>query len=228
MASNSSAPTSITALLPPSLDLPPHLSAHKYFFVCTLTVAAWDTLVLSPRTWKLLRLQGWPLLKIIYHFIRVFMPIEFAIVGTSLSHLFPSYLPFTNIPSRRFLRYEVYGNAMPAFLPLRTYLHSYSHLSVLFGPCHPYQRHLPKQLRSQVRHVGSVRMSSHRNGRYMRFLPSHAPPIPILALLLRSRLHRRTQVRRQSSSRFLLGPPHSALHRILPPRRSPLRAISKR
>jgi hypothetical protein len=80
MASNSSTPD-ITKLLPPSLDLPPHLSAHKYFFVCTLTVAAWDTLVLSPRTWRLLRMKGWPMLKIIYHFIRLFMPIEFAIVG---------------------------------------------------------------------------------------------------------------------------------------------------
>jgi len=73
----------ITNLLPPSLDLPPHLSAHKYFFVCTLTVAAWDTLVLSPRTWKLLRATGWPLLKIIYHFIRILMPVEFAIVAVA-------------------------------------------------------------------------------------------------------------------------------------------------
>jgi len=82
MASNSSTPD-ITKLLPPSLDLPPHLSAHKYFFVCTLTVAAWDTLVLSPRTWRLLRMKGWPMLKIIYHFIRLFMPIEFAIVAVA-------------------------------------------------------------------------------------------------------------------------------------------------
>ncbi|KAJ7644093.1 hypothetical protein FB45DRAFT_783874 [Roridomyces roridus] len=67
--------------LPPSLDLSPHLSAHKYFLVCTLTVAAWDTLVLSPRTWRLWRNGGWPVLKIIFHFMRVFMPIEFAIVA---------------------------------------------------------------------------------------------------------------------------------------------------
>lgn len=67
--------------LPPSLDLPPHLSAHKYFFVCTLTVAAWDTLVLSPRTWKLFRTKEWPVLKILFHFMRLFMPIEFTIVG---------------------------------------------------------------------------------------------------------------------------------------------------
>jgi len=71
----------IAALLPNSLKLSPHLSAHKYFFVCALTVAAWDTLVLSPRTWKLLRSKEWPPLKIIYHFIRLFMPIEFIIVA---------------------------------------------------------------------------------------------------------------------------------------------------
>ncbi|KAF8635996.1 hypothetical protein AX15_000158 [Amanita polypyramis BW_CC] len=69
--------------LPPSLDLPARLSAHKYFFVCTLTVAAWDTLVLSPRTWRLTRTQGWPLLKIILHFLRFFMPIEFIIVAVA-------------------------------------------------------------------------------------------------------------------------------------------------
>ncbi|KAG7443061.1 uncharacterized protein BT62DRAFT_996214 [Guyanagaster necrorhizus] len=69
--------------LPASLDLPPHLSAHKYFFVCTLTVAAWDTLVLSPRTWKLFRTPEWPVLKILFHFMRLFMPIEFTIVGVA-------------------------------------------------------------------------------------------------------------------------------------------------
>lgn len=83
MSGNSTGTPDITDLLPPSLDLPPHLSAHKYFFVCTLTVAAWDTLVLSPRTWRLLRMKGWPMLKIIYHFIRLFMPIEFAIVAVA-------------------------------------------------------------------------------------------------------------------------------------------------
>jgi len=72
---------SIIDLLPPSLKLPPHLSAHKYFFVCALTVAAWDTLVLSPRTWKLVRTKEWPPMKIMYHFIRLFMPIEFIIVA---------------------------------------------------------------------------------------------------------------------------------------------------
>ena len=69
--------------LPPSLDLPPHLSAQKYFFVCTLTVAAWDTLVLSPRSWRLLKSKGWPFLKIAYNFLRIFMPVEFTIVGVA-------------------------------------------------------------------------------------------------------------------------------------------------
>ncbi|KAG7088482.1 hypothetical protein E1B28_012470 [Marasmius oreades] len=69
--------------LPASLDLPPHLSAHKYFFVCTLTVAAWDTLVLSPRTWRLMKTKDWPLLKILFHFLRLFMPIEFTIVAVA-------------------------------------------------------------------------------------------------------------------------------------------------
>ncbi|KAI0785233.1 hypothetical protein C8Q75DRAFT_723082 [Abortiporus biennis] len=70
-------------LLPPSLNLPPHLSAHKYFFVCTLTVAAWDTLVLSPRAWRLFRTKEWPILKIIFHVLRFYMPIEFTIVGVA-------------------------------------------------------------------------------------------------------------------------------------------------
>jgi hypothetical protein len=74
----------IMDLLPPSLNLPTHLSAHKYFFVCTLTVLAWDTLVLAPRSWKLLRTKGWPVLKIIYNIIRIFLPTEFIIVGERL------------------------------------------------------------------------------------------------------------------------------------------------
>ena len=69
--------------LPNELNLPPHLSAHKYFLVCTLTVAAWDTLVLSPRTWRLLRMPGWPVLKILFHFLRVWMPAEFVIVAVA-------------------------------------------------------------------------------------------------------------------------------------------------
>ena len=70
-------------LLPNSLHLPAHLSAHKYFFVCTLTVAAWDTLVLSPRSWKLLKSEGWPVLKAIFFILRILMPVEFTIVGMS-------------------------------------------------------------------------------------------------------------------------------------------------
>ncbi|KAF7314228.1 hypothetical protein MKEN_00895200 [Mycena kentingensis (nom. inval.)] len=101
--------------LPNSLNLSPHLSAHKYFLVCTLTgmsiqkarrcrvlhlvgptrlprpsrlpvltfpsVAAWDTLVLSPRTWRLMRNGEWSILKGLFHFLRIFMPIEFTIVA---------------------------------------------------------------------------------------------------------------------------------------------------
>lgn len=74
----------LSQILPPYLNLPPHLSAHKYFFVCTLTVAAWDTLVLSPRTWRLLKTKEWPPLKLLFHFLRLFMPIEFTIVGEYL------------------------------------------------------------------------------------------------------------------------------------------------
>ncbi|KAJ7134574.1 hypothetical protein C8R44DRAFT_697199 [Mycena epipterygia] len=69
--------------LPNSLNLSPHLSAHKYFLVCTLTVAAWDTLVLSPRTWRLMRTGEWPVLKVLFHFMRVFMPVEFAVVAVA-------------------------------------------------------------------------------------------------------------------------------------------------
>jgi len=69
--------------LPNELNLSPHLSAHKYFLVCTLTVAAWDTLVLSPRTWRLLKTPGWPALKVLFHFLRLFMPVEFIVVAVA-------------------------------------------------------------------------------------------------------------------------------------------------
>lgn len=82
-STNGTDPTGGIPALPDSLNLPPHLSAHKYFFVCTLTVAAWDTLVLSPRSYRLLRTKEWPLLKIAFHFLRVFMPVEFTIVGVA-------------------------------------------------------------------------------------------------------------------------------------------------
>lgn len=76
---------SVNAELPNSLNLPPHLSAQKYFLVCTLTVAAWDTLVLSPRTWRLIKTPGWPVLKVLFHFLRVFMPLEFVVVGKNVA-----------------------------------------------------------------------------------------------------------------------------------------------
>jgi len=74
---------SLAAALPPSLNLPHRLSAHKYFMVCTLTVAAWDTLVLSPRTWRLMKTPGWPALKILFHFLRVWVPAEFIVVAVA-------------------------------------------------------------------------------------------------------------------------------------------------
>jgi energy-converting hydrogenase Eha subunit C len=70
-------------LLPSYLNLPPHLSAHKYFFVCTLTVAAWDTLVLSPRSWPLMKTKEWPVLKIVFQVLRYLMPVEFIIVAVA-------------------------------------------------------------------------------------------------------------------------------------------------
>ena len=72
---------SISQSLPPSINLPPHLSAHKYFLVCTLTVAAWDVLVLSPRTWRLFYKPGLSPLKTLYHTIRMWVMIEYIIVG---------------------------------------------------------------------------------------------------------------------------------------------------
>jgi len=72
---------SVNQLLPPSINLPPHLSAHKYFLVCTLTVAAWDVLVLSPRTWRLFYKPGLSALKTLYHTIRMWVVIEYIIVG---------------------------------------------------------------------------------------------------------------------------------------------------
>ena len=83
--------------LPNSLRLPPRLSAHKYFFVCTLTVAAWDTLVLSPKSWTLFRMEGWPILKTIFFFLRFFMPAEFIVVGMSLFSLVFIYLRRYNV-----------------------------------------------------------------------------------------------------------------------------------
>ncbi|TFY81951.1 hypothetical protein EWM64_g2071, partial [Hericium alpestre] len=81
MGDTAAAPPAIS--IPNSLNLPPHLSAQKYFFVCSLTVLAWDTIVLSPRTWRLLRQDGWPILKVLHMFLTVFLPIEFTIVGVA-------------------------------------------------------------------------------------------------------------------------------------------------
>ncbi|KAJ7101370.1 hypothetical protein B0H15DRAFT_815847 [Mycena belliarum] len=67
--------------LPNSLLMSPHLIAHKYIFVCSLTVAAWDTLVLSRRTLRLMRTGEWSILKVLSYFLRALMPIEFALVA---------------------------------------------------------------------------------------------------------------------------------------------------
>ncbi|KIJ61108.1 hypothetical protein HYDPIDRAFT_64614, partial [Hydnomerulius pinastri MD-312] len=67
--------------LPPSLNLPAHLSAQKYFFVCTLTVLAWDTLVLTPRSYKLGRTKTWPALKALYYFLQVWVLADFIVTG---------------------------------------------------------------------------------------------------------------------------------------------------
>ncbi|KZV61034.1 hypothetical protein PENSPDRAFT_659197 [Peniophora sp. CONT] len=75
--------TIVPSDLPNSLNLSPHLSAHKYFYVCTLTVAAWDSLVLSPRTYKLWKTDGWPILKSLFFLLRLLMPAEFVIVGVA-------------------------------------------------------------------------------------------------------------------------------------------------
>ncbi|KIY46520.1 hypothetical protein FISHEDRAFT_47191 [Fistulina hepatica ATCC 64428] len=87
--------------LPSSLNLSEHLSAYKYFMVCSLTVAAWDSLVLSPRTWRLLKSEGWPVLKILFHFMRLLMPIEFTIVGVAFFDT-----SFSQSQCRRFYLFE--------------------------------------------------------------------------------------------------------------------------
>ncbi|KAG6333358.1 hypothetical protein ID866_5734 [Astraeus odoratus] len=78
MSSNSTVP------LPPSLDLPPHLSAQKYFFVCALTVLSWDTLVLSPRSYKLSKSKTWPALKALYYFLQFWVVTDYVVTGESI------------------------------------------------------------------------------------------------------------------------------------------------
>jgi hypothetical protein len=78
MAANSTSPP-----LPNSLNLPPHLSAQKYFYVCTLTVLAWDTLVLTPRSYRLGRTKAWPALKALYYFLQIWVLSDFVATGRS-------------------------------------------------------------------------------------------------------------------------------------------------
>lgn len=39
--------------------------------------------VLSPRSWTLLKSEGWPVMKILFHFLRIFVPLEFIVVGVA-------------------------------------------------------------------------------------------------------------------------------------------------
>ena len=131
---------------PSSLDLPPHLSAQKYFFVCTLTVAAWDTLVLSPRTWRLLKTPGWPVLKVLFHFLRVFMPLELVVVGEiclrivefSSSSPQPCFIPavafFDTKWSQSVTPYHIYSLILASCLLFSPRLARNSFFSNLFVP----------------------------------------------------------------------------------------------
>ncbi|KAG9315485.1 hypothetical protein JVU11DRAFT_3098 [Chiua virens] len=82
MGDNSTSPT---IDLPNSLNLSPHLSAQKYFYVCTLTVLAWDTLVLTPRSYRLGRTKAWPALKALYYFLQVWVLTDFIVTGLFLA-----------------------------------------------------------------------------------------------------------------------------------------------
>ncbi|KAF9235631.1 hypothetical protein BU15DRAFT_51134 [Melanogaster broomeanus] len=108
MSANTTSPTptgsaSTPAIsLPAYLDLPPHLSAQKYFFVCTLTVLAWDTLVLTPRSYKLGRTKNWPALKALYYFLQVWVLADFVVTGV----MFFSTSVIQETDCRRFWPYE--------------------------------------------------------------------------------------------------------------------------
>ncbi|KAG8214860.1 hypothetical protein J3R82DRAFT_10026 [Butyriboletus roseoflavus] len=80
-----------TVNLPNFLNLSPHLSAQKYFYVCTLTVLAWDTLVLTPRSYRLGRTKAWPALKALYYFLQLWVLVDFVVAGVfSVLALIPS------------------------------------------------------------------------------------------------------------------------------------------
>jgi len=170
---NATAPPPIDplSLLPPYLDLPPHLSAHKYFFVCTLTVAAWDTLVLSPRTWKLFKSKEWPPLKLAFYFLRILMPIEFIIVGMSSSTVFwPNSLIFA-IFSRGLFRHALDDRDVPEVLPLRTYHDRNPRLCLLRRPPHPRPRDLRQVSTGHTLAWRSTSCTSLYDGGCMRILP---------------------------------------------------------
>ncbi|KAI6030752.1 hypothetical protein F5J12DRAFT_713607 [Pisolithus orientalis] len=97
--------------LPASLDLPAHLSAQKYFFVCTLTVLSWDTLVLSPRSYKLSRTKTWPPLKALYYFLQTWVIADFVVTGV----MFFSTSVQQDTDCRRFWPYEPICTAILLF-----------------------------------------------------------------------------------------------------------------
>ncbi|KAF8553684.1 hypothetical protein OG21DRAFT_1463790 [Imleria badia] len=106
MADNS---TSID--LPNSLNLSPHLSAQKYFYVCTLTVLAWDTLVLTPRSYRLGRTKAWPALKALYYFLQIWVLSDFVVTGA----MFFSTSVLQDPDCRRFWPYEPICTAILLF-----------------------------------------------------------------------------------------------------------------
>ena len=122
MSSNSTTPA-----LPASLDLPPHLSAQKYFYVCTLTVLAWDTLVLTPRSYRLGRTKAWPALKALYYFLQIWVLADFVATGMSclpapvcahspgLGAMFFSTSVLQDTDCRRFWPYEPICTAILLF-----------------------------------------------------------------------------------------------------------------
>ncbi|KAF8333441.1 uncharacterized protein EI90DRAFT_562199 [Cantharellus anzutake] len=73
--------TSPSSTLDPTLNFGSRLSASRYAMTCALTIAAWDTLVLTSRTWHVTRTKEWPPVKIVLLILRYLMPIEYIILG---------------------------------------------------------------------------------------------------------------------------------------------------
>lgn len=193
-STNSTSGGNETVTLPPSLDLSPHLSAQKYFFVCTLTVAAWDVLVLTPRTWRLMKSRGWPLLKLIYYFLRLYVPIEFTIVGMSVGHfgrtsglifgfqvlrsstpLFPwRWAYFFQSPLPRIMTSDPVAALLQVLL-IRADLYRYPPGDHLLRPCLPYPCHIRQGSIHSLWDGQPFRSSGCSDGNLLRFLPRYAP-----------------------------------------------------